>query len=203
MPLIESPNLGAYNPVDDKIINKNQNEVSGSTLSPYVSIQDYSFPPNQYTLDVNDVEVAISPQDSINRDITEQLGYFNIDEFIGDPKLALSSSYDGLDHVKKFYFDKYFRKQNITDIVQLLSYFDSSLFKMLRDFVPAKAEFTTGFLIKSHLLERNKTKRFDPTFTFIDFSGSLTVPSITGSNPMNENLDTSYTGEILIPSSLG
>ena len=199
--LIESPNLGAYNPVDDKIINKNQNEVSGSTLSPYVSIQDYSFPPNQYTLDVNDVEVAISPQDSINRDITEQLGYFNVDEFIGDPKLALSSSYDGLDHVKKFYFDKYFRKQNITDIVQLLSYFDSSLFKMIRDFVPAKAELTTGFLIKSHLLERNKTKRFDPTFTFIDFSGSLTVPSITGSNPMNENLDTSYTGEILIPSS--
>ena len=56
---------------------------------------------------------------------------------------------------------------------------------MIRDFVPASTELSTGFLIKSHLLERNKTKRFDPTFTFIDFSGSLTVPSITGSNPMN------------------
>ena len=197
--LVEAPNLGAYNFVDDKIRIYDNPEASGSTLSPYVAIQQY--PINRYTLDTNDVEVAISPQDSIDRDITEQLGYFNIDEYIGDPNLALSSSYNGLDLVRKFYFDKYYQKANLTDIVQLISYFDSSLFKMIEDFVPAKAELSTGFLIKPTLLERNKTLRFEPSFTQIDYSGSFIVPSIKGSNPMDQDLNTEYTGEIQIPSS--
>ncbi len=197
--LIQSPNLGAYNPIDDKIRIYDNPEASGSTLSPYTTIQQY--PNDRYTMDVNDVEVAISPQDSINRDITEQLGYFNIDEYIGDPKLAASSSYSGLEAVKQFYFNKYYRKQNVFDVVKLLSYFDSSLFKMVEDFVPATAELSTGFLIKQNLLERNKTIRFEPSFTYIDHSGSLDIVSVTGSNPMNQKLNTEYTGEILIPSS--
>ena len=197
--LVEAPNLGAYNIVDDKIRIFNSSEISGSTLTPYITTQD--IPINRYTIDTNNIEIAISPQNSINKDIIEQLGYFNIDEYIGDPKLASSSSYAGLDSVRDFYFAKYFRKQNVYDVVKLLSYFDSSLFKMLQDFVPAKSQLATGFLIKPHLLERNKTVRFEPSFTYIDYSGSYVVPSITGSNPMNQNLNTSYTGKILIPSS--
>ncbi len=192
--LIESPNLGAYNYIDDKIRIIETETISGSVLSPYISTQHY--PDNRFTLDTNDIEIAISPQDSINRDITEQLGYFNIDEYIGDPKLALSSSYKGLDLVKDFYFEKYFRKQNIKDVLNLLSRFDSSLFKMVEDFVPAKAELSTGFLIKPHLLERSKTQRFEPNFTYVDYSGSLIVPSITGSNAFNVNLNTSYTESV-------
>ncbi|MDB4617048.1 hypothetical protein OAE25_00115 [Verrucomicrobiales bacterium] len=194
--LIESPNLGAYNYVDDKIRIIDTETISGSVLSPYISTQHY--PDNRFTLDTNDIEIAISPQDSINRDITEQLGYFNIDEYIGDPKLALSSSYKGLDQVRDFYFEKYFRKQNVHDVLNLLSYFDSSLFKMVEDFVPAKAELSTGFLIKPHLLERSKMKRFEPNFTYLDYSGSFIVPSITGSNAFNLDLNTSFTESVPI-----
>ena len=137
-------------------------------------------------MDVNDIEVAISPQDSINRDITEQLGYFNIDEYIGDPKLASSSSYAGLDAVRQFYFNKYFRKQNIYDVVKLLSYFDSSLFKMVKDFVPARTNLSTGLIIKSHILERNKISRNEPTLTFVNYSGSIILQIIE--NHLQENI---------------
>ena len=56
--LIESPNLGAYNYVDDKIRIIETETISGSVLSPYISTQHY--PDNRFTLDTYDVEVAIS-----------------------------------------------------------------------------------------------------------------------------------------------
>jgi hypothetical protein len=55
------------------------------------------------------------------------------------------------------------KRQIIFDIVKLLSYFDSSLFKMLKDFVPAKTLLHTGLVIKPHILERNKTEKFEPS----------------------------------------
>ena len=129
------------------------------------------------------------------------MGWFDIDKYIGDPTNSSSLSYPGLDELKNFYFKKYYKKTSILESVKLLSYFDSSLFKMLKDFVPAKTQLNTGLVIKPTILERTKQQRFEPSFTYIDHSGSLNVVSVTGSNPMNQNLNTEYTGEILIPSS--
>ena len=39
------------------------------------------------------VDVSLSPQNSIDYDIINQLGYWNIDEYIGDPKEAASPEY--------------------------------------------------------------------------------------------------------------
>ena len=72
---------------------------------------------------------------------------------------------------------------------------------MLKDFVPAKTLLNTGLVIKPHILERNKTEKFEPSFTYVDYSGSIDVVSIGGSTPMGVALDTSYTGEVIIPSS--
>ena len=63
----------------------------------------------------------------------DQLGYFNIDDYIGDPKLAQSSSYLPLNNLKDFYFQKYTKKANIFEVLKLLSYYDSSLFKMIQE----------------------------------------------------------------------
>jgi hypothetical protein len=62
-----------------------------------------------YTRDLNYVEVAFSPQNEINEDIISQLGYFNIGEYIGDPRLVSSSatSYPALDALRNAYFEKY------------------------------------------------------------------------------------------------
>jgi hypothetical protein len=197
--LVEGPDLGAYTPNEVKVRFQDYPVISGSTLSPYVSVQGQII--NDYTTDLDIAEIAISPQNSIDADIIDQMGWFDIDEYIGDPQLAASSSYTRLEELREFYFKKYYKKQNIFDIVKLLSYYDSSLFKMLKDFVPAKTLLNTGLVIKPHLLERTKIVKFEPSFTTILYSGSYPVVSVTGSNPMGQNLNTSYTGEILIPSS--
>ena len=197
--LVEGPDLGAFTHNEIKVRLQEYPVVSGSTLSPYISVQGPLI--NEYTTDLDIAEIAISPQNSIDADIIDQMGWFDIDEYIGDPQLAASSSYKRLEELREFYFKKYTKKQNIFDIVKLLSYFDSSLFKMLKDFVPAKTLLNTGFVIKPHLLERTKIVKFEPSFTYIDYSGSYSVVSITGSTPMEKTLNTTYTGEILIPSS--
>jgi hypothetical protein len=104
------------------------------------------------------LEVAFSPQNEVNDDIIDSLGYFNIGEYIGDPRQVSSSatSYPDLNTLSNNFFQKYFDTYDLTDYVRLIKYFDNSLFKMIKDFVPARTSLTTGIVIKQHILERNK-----------------------------------------------
>jgi hypothetical protein len=201
--LIQGPDMGAFTLNEDKIRVTNNEIISGSTLSAYVTVQEniLSSSTIDYTADLDIAQIAVSPQDSIDQDIKNQFGWFDIDTYIGDPKNSGSLTYPGLEELKKFYFQKYYKKTSVLESVKLLSYFDSSLFKMLKDFVPAKTQLNTGLVIKPTILERAKQQRFEPSFTYIDHTGSITVVSITGSTPMGVPLNTTYTGEILIPSS--
>jgi hypothetical protein len=189
--LVNTPNLGSITEIDEKVRVAIPNLVPGDVLTPYISIQKPEIYP--YTNDLNIVEVSISPQDSINEDIIAQLGSFNIDEYIGDPRLDSSDSYPALTELRNFYFKKYSDSQNIFDIIKLLSYFDNSLFKMIKDFVPAKANLSTGLVINTNILERNKIARHQPVMTFVDYSGSIDTAFITGSNGLAEIYNTAYT----------
>lgn len=193
--LINTPNIGAITEVDDKVRVIEQDLIPGDVLTPYISIQKPGDIP--YTNDLSIVDISLSPQDSINEDIIAQLGTFNIDEYIGDPRNASLTTYPKLDELRNFYFQKYSKSQNIFDIIKLLSYFDNSLFKMIKDFVPVKSNLSTGLTIKPHILERNKNAKFEPSFTFIDHSGSINTAFISGSNGLNLNLNTDYTENII------
>ncbi len=201
--LIQGPDMGAFTLNENKIRVTNNEIISGSTLSAYVSVQENVLSSSHidYTADLDIAQIAVSPQDSIDRDIENQMGWFDIDTYIGDPKNSGSLTYPGLEELKKFYFQKYYKKTSVLESVKLLSYFDSSLFKMLKDFVPAKTLLKTGLVIKPTILERAKQQRFEPSFTYLDHSGSVTVVSVTGSNPTAQNLDTTFTEAISIPSS--
>ena len=188
--LINTPNIGAITEVDDKVRITEPNLIPGDVLTPYISIQKPGDIP--YTNDLSIVDISLSPQDSINEDIIAQLGTFNIDEYIGDPRLASLPSYPSLTELKNFYFQKYSRSQNIFDLIKLLSYFDNSLFKMIKDFVPAKTNLSTGLTIKSHILERNKMGRHEPDLIFVDHSGSIETAFLSGSNGLDLNLNTDY-----------
>ena len=48
---------------------------------------------------------------------------------------------------------------DIVDFVRLIKFFDNSLFKMIKDFTPARTSLSSGVVIKQHLLERNKYKQ--------------------------------------------
>lgn len=136
----------------------NVNIPDNKTLSPFRNIQQESYLSGSYTPNVNELEVTFSPQNEINDDITNQLGFFNIGDYIGDPRLVSSSQeiYPSLVELSDYYFQKYKNNYNIWDYIRLIKYFDNSLFKMIKDWIPARTSLSSGITIKQHTLERNK-----------------------------------------------
>lgn len=183
--LIENPNIGTSTETNEKINIINDELIPGDTLSPFISIRKTA----KRGENIYDSEIGISPIYSIDDDIIKQLGDFNIGDYIGDPTEYSSTSYEELNKLKLFYFKKYLRTQDNNDIIKLLSYIDNSLFKIIKDFTPAKSNISTGLIIKSHILERNKISRFRPNITTQEISESILIPSMSGNNPSD------YTGK--------
>jgi hypothetical protein len=154
----DQPVVGIKNAIADKIRVENNVIPEGDVLSPFMSLSQQANISQSYTANTNLLEVAFSPQDEINDDINSSLGYFNIGEYIGDPRLRSSSaeSYPSLDALRDSYFQKYTKNYNLVDFVRLIKFFDNSLFKMIKDFVPARTSLASGIVIKQHILERNK-----------------------------------------------
>jgi hypothetical protein len=174
---MDQPAVGIKNRVSDKIRNVSLNLPAGNQqLSNIVSIQqDNNTANGAYTDTVNLVEVALSPTNQINDDIINSLGYFNIGEYIGDPRLNLTSSntYPDLVALSNDYFLKYTSNYDWNDFVRLIKFFDNSLFKLIKDFVPAKVASATGITIKQHLLERNKYPEPQVSRSFHELTGSI------------------------------
>ena len=128
-----------------------------------------------YTPGINYLEVAFSPTNEINEDIMNQIGYFNIGEYIGDPRLRSSSAliYPDLDNLRDDYFEKYTKNYNLKDFIRLIKFFDNSLFKMIKDFVPARASLASGIVVKQHLLDRNKYPQPHLSFSNLEISGTI------------------------------
>jgi hypothetical protein len=185
-----------------KIITGSVLQLSSSLLSPFTTIQYYQ---NNTDKSSNDIQVAFSPADSINANITSsgyitsstQPGYFNIMQYIGAPDLQYSSSYIPLVQLGDNYFSKtYTDRYNVWDFIRVIKYYNNSLFKMVRDWVPARTSPASGIVIQSHMLERNKYPRHEPTVVFEDQATSIEMVSITGSTPSGYLYNTSYTASI-------
>jgi len=158
---------GIKNAISNKIKQKSNvlpysgsdsNTFNSDVLSPFRSLQQ-SFPISEsYTRDIDYVEIAFSPQNEINEDINSSIGYFNIGDYIGDPRNQSTdlTYYPDLNVLRDEYFKKYTNNYNIWDYTRLIKYLDNSLFKMLQDWVPARTDLASGIVIKQHLLERNK-----------------------------------------------
>jgi len=129
-------------------------------LSPFRSIQQNSDVSGSFTENVNYLEVAFSPQDQINDDIIAQLGNFNLGDYIGDPRQISSSAvnYPDLDRLRDAYFEKYIHSYDVTDFIRLIKFFDNSLFRMIKDFTPARTSLSSGVVVKQHILERNRIR---------------------------------------------
>lgn len=186
------------------IITGSFQQISSSLLSPNVTLQYYN---NNLQRTSIDVEVAFSPADSINASITSsglitssaQPGYFDIMQYIGDPTLQYSNSYTPLVELGDTYFAaNYTNGYDVWDFIRLIKYYNNSLFKMLRDFVPARVSADTGIVIKSHMLERNKYPRHEPTYTTSSYEAEYLMVTVTGSNGGSVNSSTTYVAGIPI-----
>jgi len=154
----KSFNSGIKNTISEKIKITNSDDILDQTLSQYISIQQEHNSENNFNKNINYIEVGFSPQDEVNDDIIEQLGFFNIGNYIGDPRQISSSLtfYPDLNRLRDEYFSKYISNYNLWDYIRLIKFYDNSLFKMIQDFTPSKSSLSTGIIIKQTMLERNK-----------------------------------------------
>ena len=171
----DSPAVGIKNRNTDKIKRQDLILPSGDTLSNQKSIQQKSYTVDDYTNNLNLLEVAFSPQNEINDDIISQIGHFNIGDYIGDPRLVSSSSdtYPSLVDLSKEYFEKYTSSYDVYDYIRLIKFFDNSLFKMVKDFVPSRTGLASGIVVKQHILERQKYPTPQAEWTRPEYTGSI------------------------------
>lgn len=174
--------------------------ISGSTLSRYVSTVR---PKKKYTDDLHNIEIGFN----ISRGTDEFIdlktsGSFDIDQYIGDPRTARDSNYAELSKLGRYIVDlSYWWNEIIRDwedadwewqdhleyyrrpkaFIRLLNFFDSSLFRIIKDFVPARSNVDTGVIIKSHKLARSKTPQVKATAYRPEYSSSLSVVTVSGS----------------------
>ena len=183
----DQPAVGIKNRINDKIrsvesslpvYNTTQGALipDANTLSNQESIQQDKTRDDIYTNNINLLEVTFSPQNELNDDIIQQLGHFNIGDLIGDPREISSSaqSYPELDKLRQDYFLKYVHENyDFNDYVRLIKFFDNSLFKMIKDFIPARTSLASGITIKPHILERQKYPTPQAEWEDLQYSGSV------------------------------
>ena len=119
-----------------------------------------------YPLDSPKVGVYFSPQNEINEDIAQQFGGIVLDDYIGNPNDDNEFEYPDLKQLSLHYWKKYedttkFDSFNFHDYIKLVSNLDSSLFYLIKNFLPAKAAKEVGLVIEPNLLERSKIKISD------------------------------------------
>lgn len=147
----------AYSLPNENKVRIVNNSITGSVLSPFLRLET---PDPYYTKDIHFLEIGFSPQNEINNDFSTQYSSsFNIDQYIGDPRDDYKNTYPDLTSFTSGYYSKYIRRYNLKDYVRLIQFFDNSLFKMIKDYVPARTNAQTGLVIKSPAMERSKTKK--------------------------------------------
>lgn len=172
---------------------------TGSTLSQFTSIKKYN---QKFSDDLHTVQVGFDMSDFANNAFNSNVtSSFNIDNYIGDPRTRYDNFYDGLNKLNKVMLietgSQYWKDPNA--FVRLVKYFDNSLFRIIRDFVPARSNIRTGIIVKPHVLNRSKAKQVNVSFTNDQYSGSIDIATVTGSHgkAYAEDYSTAYTASFV------
>ena len=142
-----------FSPYSEKI-RLEDNSLKNSTLAVDAKYEKSSFDTNP--VDSNKLGVFFSPVDEIDLDIAHEFGPYDPDNLVGDPMDTFRPSYLQLGHARDHYFKKHFGNPNFSSYIRLMQYFDDSLFRTIRQLLPARANAQVGLLVKPHKLERPK-----------------------------------------------
>jgi hypothetical protein len=199
--------------------------VTGSTLSQYTSIIKREY---KYTDDLHPIEIGFSPTDNVDNYIiskslsTGSLSNFNIDNYLGDPRnlyldnyynIGPSSNITGSLNLLTDQIMSGSDAYNVQDFVRLIKFFDNTIFKVVKDFIPARSTADTGIIIKPHILQRNKAKSVVLSGSRPEITGSIDTAFIEGGNggvfksvtqgQVGDELNTSYISNIQTPFGVG
>jgi hypothetical protein len=161
--------------MDDNKVRIESSELSSNRLDllKRIEVSQYDAAP----LDSNKLGVYFSPQTMINEDIIAQLGFTELDSYIGDPSIDGRDSYPLLEKQARLYWKKYYDKNDINSYIRMFTMFDMSFFKQLDQLLPARAEKVTGLLIQPNLLERNR-HTFLPDFYIDSITEQMVITDI-------------------------
>jgi hypothetical protein len=187
-----SPSLGGNSLYTNKV-RIEQNSLTGF-LSPNKRVEASSF--DKFSIDSNKLGIYFSPQDSINEDIFNQLGYYEIDEYIGDPGNLYKEQYPELEDFAADYWLKYNNKNDFEAFFRALSIYDSTVFRYIKNMVPYRANIVNGFLIEPNALER---KRFRTVKPVVDDSMTNVTGEVQASITNQEGFYLTYEGNLETP----
>ena len=183
---VKSGLLDEFNNSKIRIISTSIVSGSGSVLSPFISLQVQTTTASLFrTNDSHYVDISFSPQDKIDIFTSASIAAsasatWSLDDFIGDPRYQYSGTYPTLEIERTKYLSPLtasivpftgsagsgsIAATDYNSFIRLIQYFDNSLFKMIKDFIPARANLSTGITISSPILERNKWSIINPSST--------------------------------------
>ena len=175
---------------DDNKIRIEENELIG-TLDVKTRAERSQF--DKAPLDSKKLGVYFSPQTMINDDIIAQLGFTELDSYIGDPGQTYEKSYPDLIRAARDYWKKYDTKNDLNAYIKIFTLFDLSFFNQLEQLLPARVDKITGVLIQPNLLERNKDSALPrPSRTLDSYNTDIDVQTTIIFDPTYDT----YLGEV-------
>jgi hypothetical protein len=149
---IKSPSIGGNTSYSSKI--RVESDTLTGPLSPSRrnTIAAYDRAP----IDNSTLGLFYSTADQINADIFNQAGFFEIDDYIGDPNNIQGYSYPDLTQFANYYWKKYSNRNDLNAFIRIFSLFDFALFAQIKQTLPARVNARVGILIEPNALERSK-----------------------------------------------
>jgi hypothetical protein len=164
------------------------NNITGSILSPLKRLETTTTSSREIkSQDLHFIDVSFSPQTQIDEAVSASIASSNpswvIDDYIGYPQALYLDTYPSLSYQRDYWFEQTFTHPNegfdYAGFIRLIQFFDNSLFKMVKDFTPARGNTWTGVSIKSPVLERPKVPEAKPVSNVqIDLNGDVTGAAI-------------------------
>ena len=151
-----SPSLGGSSLYTNKVRIESSSLDVNKRLNTKTRIEKSSY--DRYSLDSNKVGVYFSPQTQINNDIFNQLGYFEIDDYIGDPGDAYKEKYPALINFATQYWKKYENRNDFEAYFRALEIYDFTLFKYIKQLLPYRANPILGLVVEPNVLERSRVR---------------------------------------------
>lgn len=155
-----------------------------SVLSRYVEVDKRPF---RYSDDDHRIEIGFGINEASSKFIRDSLKdtTINLEDSFGDPRNQEDQYGDPYkllkqDLLKDLNLEKRF--QSPAAIIRLVKYFDLTFFRLVKDFLPARAVMTSGVVVEDNLLHRNRYRGVKVSWENETLSVSLPVGSIEGSS---------------------
>ena len=179
------PSAGANNIMNNKV-RLEPNRLTG-ILDPDKKKEKSKY--DTAPVDSNQVGVYLSATKMYNDDIYNHTGYFEIDDYVGNPdtREGYTEQNEELDYLRRNVFKKYSSKNLINTTINILARYDQSVFEQIRQTMPARVDYNSGILIEPHILERPKFKsKTKVTYTQPQYDVTLKQYDNTLSGEYNE-----------------